>query len=225
MTKISRITANISPGPFNRMMGLTTEQVAMIHGTTPFPTTTSKRPSHPKAGILRALVQSIGEDIGRVSEGRPAIVGLLFGSDELNQIHLLASNEKEPFHWLARDYSREFFLSFLGTLLSDPLLLCVLAQVACHTRIGSLFTSVQGFPGSGKTHIMVLVAMILAVSLDAQILWTTKGNEALKSAAKLFDKLCGRQENVRVARLLARNIVAEPSVDVIFDMRIGEISR
>ena len=86
MTKISRITANISPGPFNRMMGLTTEQVAMIHGTTPFPTTTSKRPSHPKAGILRALVQSIGEDIGRVSEGRPAIVGLLFGSDELNQI-------------------------------------------------------------------------------------------------------------------------------------------
>ncbi len=142
MTNISRITTNISPGPFNRMMSLTTEQVAMVHGTTPFPTTKSERTSHPKAGILRALVQSIGEDIGRVSEGRPAIAGLLLGPDAVNQIYLRGANEEEPFHWLFRDYSKEFFFSFLGTLLSDPLLLCVLAQVACHTRIGSLFTSV-----------------------------------------------------------------------------------
>ena len=31
---------------------------------------------------------------------------------------------------------------------------------------------------------MVLVAMILSVSLDAQLLWTTKGNEALHRAER-----------------------------------------
>ena len=218
MKRMSRQTANISAGPFNRMMSLSSEQAALVHGTTPFPQVTTGRKVRPKSQLLRDLVRSIACDLQSLG-GTP-------GADlSPGSIYYHASIEEAPFFWLRRDYSEEFSRHFLGTLLINPLLLCILAQVATHTRIGSLVTSVQGFPGSGKTHIMVLVATVLAVSLQAQILWTTKGNEALKSAANLFDKLCGPQETEIVARLLASGLTTEASVDIAADDRSRTMAR
>jgi hypothetical protein len=106
------------------------------------------------------------------------------GEDIVESVLTQATSLGAPFYWFKRDYSEKFASNFLTTLIGDPLILCILAHIATHAKIGSLFTSIQGFPGSGKTHVLVLVAAVLAVSVEANVLWTTKGDEALKSAAQ-----------------------------------------
>ena len=94
-----------------------------------------------------------------------------------------------PFCWLFRNYSAKFARNFLTALLGDPLLLTALTHLAIHAKRGAPWVAMQGFPGSGKTHIMVLIAMVLITSVEAGVVWTTHGNKALESAAQLIEQL------------------------------------
>ena len=245
MTNVCRVRAGILPGPIAGLARMDDVQVTQLHGASENPDRASKRSGHSKADQMVELLTRINNDLGKIPDCLAFTVDS--GSGEVTQVtspgglglptreivlrlHQMMTQDPNrdldyPFNWLFNHFSQTFATKFLTSLLNDPNLLLALTQIATHAKLGAPWTAIQGFPGSGKTHIMVVIAILLIVELEVTILWTTQGNKALESAALLIQKLSGPREMKHVVRLPSAMAPSVAHIDVPFEERSATLSR
>ena len=195
LEKFSKVTTRICAAPMMRLLSLHPASLRIVFGQKGLPRELSTRPAvHPRACQLceiaicwerasRQLMKSHVRVVNGIAEGRFDDLFALIESPRLDGV---LARAWQPLAHLGRSFAEMFWKALAEEKSALPR---VLGHVALTMMRQTKTAYVQGFPGSGKTTMMSLLAVSLCEQLDFCILWTAVNVNAIKQGACCVDGL------------------------------------